>query len=125
MGNKVEKSDKDADRIFIDYMKSNPSVPREKPSLSKRTKGKDSVQSLDLHGMNTDAALAAAERFLSSVRASGVKRAVIITGKGSHSPGIRSPLRDAVGEYLHANALKMKTDIIEREGSFELCIKTW
>lgn len=123
MGNKIEKKDKDADSIFIEYMKSNPTVPRDKPNSHRKMGGTVSVQSLDLHGMNTDSAVAAAERFIKTIRVSGCRRAVIITGKGSHSPGIRSPLRDAVGEYLRANAVKMKIDIIEREGSFELWIK--
>ncbi|NPV02338.1 MAG: Smr/MutS family protein [Brevinematales bacterium] len=122
MGNKIDKK-ADAESIFIEYMKSNPPIPKDK-QIPRGKKGiSGSSRSIDLHGMNTDSALSAAETFINTVRASGEKKASIITGRGSHSPGIRSPLRDTIGDYLRNNAASLRIDIIEREGSFEIWIK--
>ncbi|OHD58514.1 MAG: hypothetical protein A2014_01655 [Spirochaetes bacterium GWF1_49_6] len=122
MGNKIDKK-ADAESIFIEYMKSNPPIPKDKQNPRGKQGSTGASRSLDLHGMNTDSALTATEMFIKTVRASGEKKAAIITGKGIHSPGIRSPLRDAVGGYLRSNASTLRIDIIEREGSFEIWIK--
>jgi DNA-nicking Smr family endonuclease len=62
---------------------------------------------LDLHGLTRDEALGALTRFLRSARQKNQKAALIITGKGNHSPdepvlhqAVASWLRDAGREHI-------------------------
>jgi DNA-nicking Smr family endonuclease len=55
--------------------------------------------SIDLHGMDSDSAEKALARFMSSARSRGLRKVLIIHGKGTHSP--EGPvLRRVVHGYL-------------------------
>jgi DNA-nicking Smr family endonuclease len=55
---------------------------------------------LDLHGCYVDEGIEELQVFLDHAKAKGLKIVRIITGKGSHSMGAETPLRDAVINYL-------------------------
>lgn len=55
---------------------------------------------LDLHGCYVEQGIEELKYFLDQAKAKGLKTVRIITGKGSHSMGAETPLRDAVINYL-------------------------
>jgi DNA-nicking Smr family endonuclease len=55
---------------------------------------------IDLHGYYVSEALEYLELFLIESKNNKYKTVRIITGKGSHSPGAETPIRDAVINYL-------------------------
>ncbi len=61
--------------------------------------------SLDLHGWSGKEALAELEAFLKKSKRRGLKKVVIVHGKGLHSPGGESVLRPLVKQYLQKSTL--------------------
>ena len=62
-------------------------------------------ETLDLHGWNGQEALKELELFLRKCKRRGLKKVMIIHGKGIHSPGGESVLRPLVKQYLHQSSL--------------------
>jgi DNA-nicking Smr family endonuclease len=58
---------------------------------------------LDLHGLGRDDAVAALREFLGSAAAGGLRKVLVIHGKGLHSEDGRGVLSDAVREVLSKN----------------------
>jgi DNA-nicking Smr family endonuclease len=58
---------------------------------------------LDLHGLSRDAAVASLREFLGSAVADGLRKVLVIHGKGLHSDDGRGVLSDAVREVLSKN----------------------
>ncbi len=61
--------------------------------------------SLDLHGWNGQEALGELESFLKRSSRKGLKKVIIVHGKGLHSPGGESVLRPLVKQYLQKSPL--------------------
>lgn len=62
-------------------------------------------ETLDLHGWNGLEALKELESFLKKSKRRGLKKVLIIHGKGIHSPGGESVLRPLVKQYLEKSSL--------------------
>lgn len=60
---------------------------------------------LDLHGWKGAEALQELDRFLKKCKRRGLKKVLIVHGKGIHSPGGESVLRPLVKGYLEKSAL--------------------
>jgi len=61
-------------------------------------------ETLDLHGWNGLEALKELEFFLKKSKRRGLKKVLIIHGKGIHSPGGESVLRPLVKQYLEKSS---------------------
>ncbi len=72
--------------------------PRELRRLRRQAYAVDGT--LDLHGMNSEAARAAIERFLKRRRAEGDRAVLLIHGKGKHSARGSAVLRGEIGAWL-------------------------
>lgn len=81
------------------------------PLSAKRLPPEDS---LDLHGMESEEARRRIRRFLTESRARGLRKVLIIHGKGNHS---QSPpvLQRVVTEELEANPIAGQTGVPSRE----------
>ena len=114
----------ETERLFLDFLEGTKVVDKD---IKKDPRKSDSppFRSIDLHGMQLTQALAAAESFIKSSFSAGSKSLTIVTGKGIHSEGIRSPLREGIGEYLAENCAKLNFSYSEREGSFQLWRKDY
>lgn len=55
---------------------------------------------LDLHGEYVDTALYTVETFINECRARGLSFVLIITGRGKHTEGGKSPVRESVRQLL-------------------------
>jgi DNA-nicking Smr family endonuclease len=79
-----------------------PSRPRSVATgLRGREEGFDeSTPRLDLHGMSVENALAEVQRRVAAWRKTGIPRARIVTGRGSHSGDGQAAIRDAVERWL-------------------------
>lgn len=60
---------------------------------------------LDLHGLTLVEAHRTVERFLTSASAAGVRRVLIVTGKGSGRPG--STIRGEIGHWLETPRMRV------------------
>ncbi len=58
---------------------------------------------IDLHGLGRDDAVASLRQFLGGAAADGLRKVLVIHGKGLHSDGGRGVLSDAVREVLSKN----------------------
>ena len=58
---------------------------------------------IDLHGLTQEEALEEAGRFIRKAHKAGVRKVLIIHGKGHHSPGRVSVLRQKVRLFLEGN----------------------
>ncbi|MDC7234521.1 MAG: Smr/MutS family protein [Spirochaetales bacterium] len=65
----------------------------------------DPQDSLDLHGWNGKEAIRELEAFLKKSKRRGLKKVIVIHGKGLHSPGGTSVLRPLVKQYLEQSSL--------------------
>jgi DNA-nicking Smr family endonuclease len=76
--------------------------PRELRRLRRQAYGIDG--SVDLHGMSSEAARGAIERFLKRRRAEGDRAVLLIHGKGKHSTRGTAVLRGEIGAWLSQGA---------------------
>lgn len=69
---------------------------------------------LDLHGLTVTDALERADRFLEEAKASGMRKVLIIHGKGIHSRDGDAVLKSAVRAHLRTNPLAGEIGIPDR-----------
>lgn len=60
---------------------------------------------LDLHGHSSRSALEALSEFLARERGLGLKRVLVIVGKGRHAPGGSGILRASIADWLSSSPL--------------------
>ena len=60
---------------------------------------------LDLHGHSSRSALEALSEFLARERAAGLRRVLVIVGKGRHAPGGAGILRASIADWLSSAPL--------------------
>ncbi len=65
----------------------------------------DPQESLDLHGWTGNEAVRELENFLKRSKRRGLKKVIVVHGKGLHSPGGNSVLRPLVKQYLEKSPL--------------------
>lgn len=68
-------------------------------------------ESIDLHGYTVDEALSEVETFLKQAKRRGLKKVLIIHGKGRHSEEGESVLRSRVRTYLASSPLCGETGV--------------
>ena len=71
------------------------------PTLT-RLRTMEPQDSIDLHGLKRDAALASLEVFISNCVSKGLRKVAVVTGKGIHSEQGAPVLRQAAADYLNS-----------------------
>ncbi len=71
----------------------------------KRLARMEPQDSLDLHGLTSREAIEELQKFLESSRRRGLKKVLVVHGRGLHSPEGRSVLRPLVKNYLEESPL--------------------
>ncbi|MBL0318505.1 MAG: Smr/MutS family protein [Alphaproteobacteria bacterium] len=75
--------------------------------VSPQQAGRAGVVSVDLHGLTLDAAWGLLENRIPQLRNQGIKRMIIITGKGSSPENVDRRLCDHVPKWLKHSSLSM------------------
>jgi len=78
------------------------SEPVSKPSRAEMERGRVEAE-LDLHGLTREAAVETLREFLGQSAAEGLRKVLIIHGKGLHSENSRGVLTEAVSQVLSKN----------------------
>ncbi len=68
---------------------------------------------IDLHRLQSAEAMKKLGRFVAEARSSGVRTVLVITGKGHHSPGGRSVLKQRVEQWLAGSGRRSVTAFSE------------
>lgn len=117
MENGIDK--KSAGDIFLNGLDRHPVVNKDRKSIRPSARKIQEINTLDLHGCHVNDGLSRLENFIRNARSQGVRSVRIITGKGLNSPGLYSPLKNAVEEFLEKSGLTYKT----ASGVTEICLK--
>ena len=111
MNNNISDKDK---KDWQDFLSKNDPLPNKDSKISEENKTKS--KSFDLHGYSLDQANKQIEDLIKSSHESGIKKLIIVTGKGIHSKNERDPyiskelgiLRYSVPEYIRNQKELMK-----------------
>lgn len=123
MGDKI---DQEALNMFIDYMKKQPIIDKDKLKKKKRANNYSTAHyRLDLHGLTLPEALSAVEAKLMQLVHYPSQHLEIITGQGKHSPGIYSPLYEGVKEFLEKQQKRFNIDFTVSGGVFKIWQKKY
>jgi DNA-nicking Smr family endonuclease len=108
----------EASRLFEDAARklSAPDKDRNAALKKKDAKGGGVGREIDLHGKTLPESLAALETALRS-RPETLR---VVTGRGSHSEGIYSPLKIGIGEWLSDEGADKGYDYRWKDGAYEI-----
>ena len=111
MSKKISDKDK---KDWQDFLSKNENLPiKDEELISKKTSG---ILTFDLHGYSLEDANNKVEDIILKSYEKGIKKLVLITGKGIHSQNIKDPyvskdfgiLKNSVPNYIQNNAELMK-----------------
>jgi len=104
----------DSDKFWDSYDKGEEYVETDKVQLRNRLRNMKAQADIDLHGLTADEALRALDRFLHESSRQGLRKVLIIHGKGNHSK--ESPvLPNTVLNYLRSSSLAGETGTADRK----------
>lgn len=116
----------DASSIFESAVLKIP-VPDKDRSDIKNTKGKKfssrKGNSLDLHGKTAAEAGESLREKIGEIRRNKQISLNVITGKGTHSQGIYSPVKKVVEEFLESEAARGNLEYKDKDGHFDIWLK--
>ncbi len=106
MTNNISKKDK---KDWENFISSDEKLPNKDINLNKKTPSK--IRSIDLHGYTLEQANKVIEDFIKKSYLDGVKKLIVVTGKGLHSQNEKDPyvskdlsiLKYSVPEFLSTN----------------------
>ncbi len=110
MSNKISDKDK---KDWENFLSKNENLPNKDINYINKTKIK--AYTFDLHGYSLDEANNKVEQLINSSYENGIKKLIIITGKGIHSENEKNPyvsknlgiLKHSVPEYIKRNSTLM------------------
>ena len=134
MNKKISDKDK---KDWQDFLSKNENLPiKDEELISKKTSG---ILTFDLHGYSLEDANNKVEDIILKSYEKGIKKLVLITGKGIHSQNIKDPyvskdfgiLKNSVPEYIKNNNRLMSkiNDIVDADikdggsGAFYIYLK--
>ncbi len=134
MSKKISDKDK---KDWQDFLSKNENLPiKDEELISKKTSG---ILTFDLHGYSLEDANNKVEDIILKSYEKGIKKLVLITGKGIHSQNIKDPyvskdfgiLKNSVPEYIKNNNRLMSkiNDIVDADikdggsGAFYIYLK--
>ena len=134
MSKKISDKDK---KDWQDFLSKNENLPiKDEELISKKTSG---ILTFDLHGYSLEDANNKVEDIILKSYEKGIKKLVLITGKGIHSQNIKDPyvskdfgiLKNSVPEYIKNNNRLMNkiNDIVDADikdggsGAFYIYLK--
>ena len=108
---KISKKDK---KVWEEFLTKNESLPNKDLVFSKKKNYK--IKTFDFHGFSLDEANATINKLIKESYKNGVKKLVIVTGKGIHSDNEKNPysskdlgiLKYSIPEYIKNNSELMK-----------------
>ena len=108
---KISKKDKKA---WDEFLTKNESLPNKDLVFSKKKNKK--IKTFDFHGFSLDEANATINKLIQESYKNGVRKLVIVTGKGIHSDNEKNPysskdlgiLKYSIPEYIKNNSELMK-----------------
>ena len=111
MNSKVSDKDK---KDWEDFLSNNENLPDKDVNFTNKIKTKP--QTLDLHGYSLDEANKKVKNFINKSYENGIRKLIIITGKGLHSENEKDPyisknlsiLKYSVPEFISNNQNLMK-----------------
>ena len=112
MNSKV--SDKDR-KDWEDFLSNNENLPDKDVNLTNKIKVKP--QTLDLHGYSLDEANDKVKNFINKSYENGVKKLIIITGKGLHSENEKDPYISknlGILKYSIPNFIKNNSELMKK-----------
>lgn len=112
--------DSEAEKLFLETVAK--TRVTDKDTAKTQTKKVQTVSSLDLHGFRADSAKTRLLSWLASKERAAGSELRVIAGRGTHSPGISSPLRDMVSTTLSEEAALGKLQFREDNGVFYIWI---
>jgi DNA-nicking Smr family endonuclease len=110
LSNKISDKDK---KDWENFLSKNENLPNKDINYINKTKIK--AYTFDLHGYSLDEANNKVEQLINSSYENGIKKLIIITGKGIHSENEKNPyvsknlgiLKHSVPEYIKRNSTLM------------------
>ncbi len=112
----------------VDAAPRRPSGVRRLKASSKRLRVEDQ---LDLHRLRSGEAIGRLDAFLQRSVLAGVRRVLVITGKGHHSPGGRGVIRERVEAWIRGPGHRYVSDYVVApralggSGAFVLQLRLW
>ena len=108
---KISKKDK---KVWEEFLTKNESLPNKDLVFSKKKNKK--IKTFDFHGFSLDEANATINKLIQESYKNGVRKLVIVTGKGIHSDNEKNPysskdlgiLKYSIPEYIKNNSELMK-----------------
>ena len=134
MSKKISDKDK---KDWQDFLSKNENLPiKDEELISKKTSG---ILTFDLHGYSLEDANNKVEDIILKSYEKGIKKLILITGKGIHSQNIKDPyvskdfgiLKNSVPEYIKNNnrLMSKNNDIVDADikdggsGAFYIYLK--
>lgn len=119
---KISKKDKKA---WDEFLTKNESLPNKDLVFSKKKNKK--IKTFDFHGFSLDEANATINKLIQESYKNGVRKLVIVTGKGIHSDNEKNPysskdlgiLKYSIPEYIKNNSELMKLIIEIKDADIE------
>lgn len=92
-----------------------PRQSREAEAARKRTLQRAKPQAtLDLHGLTAEEALPRVDQFLRASQSEGLKKVLVIHGKGNHSTDGHAVLKDAIRSFVRRHPAVSTTGVPDR-----------
>tara|TARA_B100000123_G_C25678240_1_gene405176 strand:- start:276 stop:683 length:408 start_codon:yes stop_codon:yes gene_type:complete len=119
---KISKKDK---KVWEEFLTKNESLPNKDLVFSKKKNKK--IKTFDFHGFSLDEANATINKLIQESYKNGVRKLVIVTGKGIHSDNEKNPysskdlgiLKYSIPEYIKNNSELMKLIIEIKDADIE------
>jgi len=112
-------------RQLEEWLRQHPPQPKEEPAempdpqqtgpqRRRALRRMEPQERLDLHGLTVEEARRRADEFLRAAQATGLRKVLIIHGKGNHSEGGRAVLKSSIRDYLASHPLTGETGVPDR-----------
>ena len=113
MNSKISDKDK---KVWKNFISNNEKIPDKDLEIKKEKVNKKIIKKIDLHGFSLESANRVIEEFINNSYQEGIKKIIVITGKGIRSKTENNPylskdlsiLKYSVPEYIKSNLNLMK-----------------
>ncbi len=113
MNSKLTDKDK---KDWKSFTSSRDKVPNKDFKINNKNIGKNTERIIDLHGFSLENANKIVEEFINNSYQKGIKKVIVVTGKGTRSKTVNNPylsrdlsiLKHSVPEFIKSNSSLMK-----------------